>query len=378
MYKKKKILKLLNESKSFSDILKFNSDTLGNKIFLIDYTSEKKYEISYSKFNNYVDLCCNYFKTLNLKKGDIISLVMNNSASYLIFYFASIRYGTILNPLPTSLSDFYVKEKLNEVNPKIIFSSIDIKIGKYAKKLIKLNQTNLTDFIKFIKSKNKNNNFKKVRTSINDVVLLYYSSGTTGKSKIIEYTNGAMIDNQKGLVNSKFTMCGNKHLCFLPLFHTASLRYTIKWNICLGGTTILFKNFWSLKNTIWKIINKYNISYFQCVPSILNMINNTKYFKYKKPKSIKFIGCGSAILPWKLKENFERKFKIKISNLYGLSEIGCSHFENPFSKLRKPNSIGKILSNFKYKIFINKEISTKNKMIGELGVKGKNSFKKLF
>ena len=41
MYKKKKILKLLNESKSFSDILKFNSDTLGNKIFLIDYTSEK-------------------------------------------------------------------------------------------------------------------------------------------------------------------------------------------------------------------------------------------------------------------------------------------------------------------------------------------------
>ena len=38
---------------------------------------------------------------------------MNNSASYLIFYFASIRYGTILNPLPTSLSDFYVKEKLN-------------------------------------------------------------------------------------------------------------------------------------------------------------------------------------------------------------------------------------------------------------------------
>ena len=68
MYKKKKILKLLNESKSFSDILKFNSDTLGNKIFLIDYTSEKKYEISYSKFNNYVDLCCNYFKTLNLKK----------------------------------------------------------------------------------------------------------------------------------------------------------------------------------------------------------------------------------------------------------------------------------------------------------------------
>ena len=49
-----------------------------------------------------------------------------------------------------------------------------------------------------------------------------------------------------------------------------------------------------------------------------------------------------------------------------------------FLNYEKPNSIGKILSNFKYKIFINKEISTKNKMIGELRCKGKTLLKNYF
>ena len=34
--------------------------------------------------------------------------------------------------------------------------------------------------------------------------MLYYSSGTTGKSKLIEYTNEAILENQKGLI---FQVC---------------------------------------------------------------------------------------------------------------------------------------------------------------------------
>ena len=118
----------------------------------------------------------------------------------------------------------------------------------------------------------------------------------------------------------------NIHLCFLPLFHTASLRYTVKFNLCIGGTFILFKNYWSLKDKIWSIVKKYNINYFQTVPTILNVIINTKFKTYKRPRSIDFIGCSSAILPPEILNKFEKKFKVKISNLYGLSEIGCSHF----------------------------------------------------
>jgi long-chain acyl-CoA synthetase len=200
--------------------------------------------------------------------------------------------------------------------------------------------------------------------------MLYYSSGTTGKSKLISYSNEAILENQKSLVSSRLTYNRNIHLCFLPLYHTASLRYSIKFNLCVGGTVVLFKNFWSLKDSIWKIVDKYKINYFQTVPTILNVILNTKYTKFSRPKSIKFVGSSSAILPWQMKKNFEKKFKIKISNLYGLSEIGCSHFQDPFVKNEKPGFIGKILPAFKFKIFKENNLS-KNIDVGELGIKSK-------
>ena len=135
--------------------------------------------------------------------------------------------------------------------------------------------------------------------------------------------------------------------------------------------TLKLKNFWSLKEDIWKIINKYKVNYFQTVPTILNVIVNSNFKKYKKPESINFIGSGSSILPGQLLEDFEKKFKIKVSNLYGLSEIGCSHFDNPYLKKKIPGTIGKILSGFKYKIFLNNDLSTITKKVGELGVKSK-------
>ena len=132
----------------------------------------------------------------------------------------------------------------------------------------------------------------------------------------------------------------------------------------------MYKNFWSLKNSIWKIVENYKVNYFQTVPTILNVILNSNYKKYKKPKSIKFIGSGSAILPWQMLQKFEKKFRIKVSNLYGLSEIGCSHFDDPFKKNKKVGEIGRILPGFKYKIFNEKDLSN-DENFGELGVKSK-------
>ena len=362
-------IKNINRSSSISEILELNSEKFPKKIFIYDHTSEEVKKISYSDFNYYVDCCCNFFEDLKIKKNEIISVILDNSLAYLIIYFASIRYGSILNPLPTTLGDKIINEKILEVNPRIIFKdkNIEFNIKKFTKKIIEIQ--NYQNFIlQLINTRTKKYKFRKANKK--NIAMLYYSSGTTGKSKIISYSNEAILENQKSLISSRLTYKTNIHLCFLPLYHTASLRYSIKFNLCIGGTVILFKNFWSIKNSIWKIIEKYKVNYFQTVPTILNVILNTNYKKFKRPKSIKFIGSGSAILPWKVKKSFEKKFKIKISNLYGLSEIGCSHFQDPFVKNKKPGHIGKILPAFKFKIFKDKDFSN-NKDIGELGVKSK-------
>jgi long-chain acyl-CoA synthetase len=105
------------------------------------------------------------------------------------------------------------------------------------------------------------------------------------------------------------------------------------------------------------------------VPTILNSIfllgKSKKFCKNK----IKFIGCGSAILDKKDHVNFEKKFGIKVSNLYGLSETGATHFDNPFLKNRVPGSIGKPLKGVKCKLLINKKISSIKNQSGQILIK---------
>ena len=168
---KNKSLLNLNASISISDILEKNSKNFEKKIFLIDHTSKKIKNITYFEFNNYVNYCCGYFKNLGLIKRDIISLILDNSVAYLILYFASIRYGTILNPLPPTLGKSIIEEKLADVNPKIIFTNLNHELKKNKRKIHNIDTDDIEKFIRLITKKSSK---KITKYKAKKRILLYY------------------------------------------------------------------------------------------------------------------------------------------------------------------------------------------------------------
>ena len=72
-------------SNNISEVLSHHAKNIPNQNFIIDHTSNRILKIKYSQFNQYVNNCCKYFKKSNLKKGDIISLILENSLPFLIF-----------------------------------------------------------------------------------------------------------------------------------------------------------------------------------------------------------------------------------------------------------------------------------------------------
>ena len=183
-----------------------------------------------------------------------------------------------------------------------------------------------------------------------------------------------MIELQKSMIRQDFTYSKTNHLCILPFGHTSVLRYSIKQAAVLGSTIYITDNFWKIKSDFFKIISKKNINYIQLVPSLATSILNINS-KYNFNNKLIF-GCGSSYLSRSLQIEFEKKFSTKLLNLYGLSEIGASHFENP--KKRKVGSIGKPLDIYDFKILNKKNKFCKNKELGELIVKGKALFNGYF
>ena len=212
--------------------------------------------------------------------------------------------------------------------------------------------------------------------SPDDVAAIYYSSGTTGNSKYVLYSHKNMVTLARSIVNDFEFGPETKHLGILPLGHTAITNYQFLPSLYAGSSMYLAENFNSIRPNFWKIIKNYSINNVQVVPTVLFTILATPYDEsdYKSNKTLKYIGCGSAPLSTESQNNFYKKFNVKVANLYGLSETGPSHFDNPMSVNWKPGSIGLPLSVNECQI-LGKDMKELNiKEVGQIALRGENVF----
>jgi long-chain acyl-CoA synthetase len=373
MVKKKSILDFIdiNKISNFSDILTVSAEVYGERIFIEELNSRK---ITYLNFNNTVNKCCNYFKYVGLDVGDVVSILIKNRIEFLILYFSAIRSGIIVNPIPVHVSSPDVIRIANSVQSKVIF--VD---GAPSEKLTSLNQNIINiDLFKdgFMESLIKYSSFFSNCDLNKDSTAVYYaSSGTTGEQKIICYSHKAMIASQFSMLRSGFSEDNSVALCFLPLGHTASLRYIIKQSFLTGSKVILCESFLKIRHKLWDIVHSYRINFFQVVPSIVVTILNTSYKDFDKGQieTLNFIGCGSSYLPETLQIKFEEKFEVPLSNLYGLSETGATHFDNPFIANRTYGNIGRPFDIYDVIILNNNKVCNPEE-VGEIAIKGDGLF----
>lgn len=359
---------------NFSDYISSNALKNGNDIFCNELNGES---ITYKEFNNRINQCCLYFKFLGLVSQSIISVKLENSIEYLIIYFSCLRSNIIINPLPDSLSKEETIKNIKTISPDLFISREKIfNLKNQTSKQIDI--SNNKDFFNLLD--NYDIIYDNFENLTEDTACIYYSSGTTGNPKCVEYSHKNMISLIKS-ISEEFSFNSNDiFLGVLPVGHTAIINYQLLPCVMVGGKITLVKNFNSIRPDLWKIINKLNITNFQIVPTILFSMLSTPYKEVDidQNKTLKFLSCGSAPLSINVQEKTKKLFNIPVANLYGLSETGPSHFDNPNNKDWKPGSIGFPLKVNKCIILDENNKICKNNKIGQIALKGENVFKGYF
>ena len=366
---------ILQRFPTFSEILDYTSKKHPDQNFLI--TEHETW--TYSEFNKLVNQCCYYLREQGVLPGEILSAVLRNSLDYLVLYFACIRSRILFNPFPFHVHANEIQAKVESINGKILVCHNDHFEGftQTNASLINFDDIAGKPFMKVI------NDFEIIdfpSPQLDDkdhTAILYYSSGTTGNPKLIEYTHRSMVMSQASMVRAGYVNPSEKHLCVLPLGHTAALRHTIKPCICTGSTVYLYESFWKIKNNIWDIVEQNEINFFNIVPTILVATMNIPYPKFSQDqvRTMKFIACSSSFLSRKQQLEFQERFGIPVSNLYGCSEIGAAFFDNPLESGWTPGSVGKPFDVFKAAIFNEKKEILKQGATGEIGVSGSGVLK---
>ena len=180
-----------------------------------------------------------------------------------------------------------------------------------------------------------------VAVSIDDVVLLQYTGGTTGVSK------GAMLTHRNISCNVQqattwITGLNHGHevlLACLPYFHIFGLTISLNFPVYFGGLLVLMPNPRDIPGIV-KNIEKHKATLLPAVPAIFNAITQYPGIEKHDLSSIKVCASGSAPIPASVSQRFEALTGIKISEGYGLTETSPATHFNPMAGTKKEGSIG--------------------------------------
>ena len=365
----------IQDCQNFSDVIRCRAQLNPEHVFIHDIKTERR--CTFRRFDDLVEKTAHFLHSRGLQKKDIITAVISNSLEYCFLYFASIRLGAVFNPLPFSSHSEEILKNIQQVEPRLVVIE-QKRESEFIEK-----QENFV-FLPVGKSGGyedrirefSNSDCPEMQIDADAPACLYYSSGTTSDPKGVLFTHRNMIANIASICRG-FHHEENKetHLCFLPLGHTASINYSLLPCAFSGGTIILAEDFWPIRNRIWQMVESYRVTYMETVPTVLySLLNIYRERPRYDLSSIRFVGCGSAPLQKSVQVDFEKRFGLKVANLYGLSETGPTHIDYPLEKGWEPGSIGFPLDVNEVKIFEKEGTECEPGRTGEIAIKGANVF----
>jgi long-chain acyl-CoA synthetase len=351
----------------------------------------------------------NALKSLGIKKGDRVGVQLLNCPQLIQAFFATFKIGATLVPVNPSLRADELAYIYQDAGMKALISSPDgvDRIREARREAPKLKNVVLIgdeipdNTISFDKiTKQASDKLATEDTDNDDVAVIIYTAGTTGRPKgvmlthynwythVSGYYELVLLDTRgvvvKGTIPEPDTKRGKKvkkevevfgvnrdrvSLITLPLFHGYGV-FAVNLEFLTGGKLVLLRR-WDTEEAM-KSIEQFKVTEFRGVPTMyIQMLNYPDAGKYDL-SSLQTCICGSAPMPLEVARLWRERYDIDIWEGYGLSEATTVNCGNVAGK-RPPKygSIGKCYQKCNtIKIFDQNDKELPPGELGEIVIKG--------
>ncbi|KLU61159.1 long-chain-fatty-acid--CoA ligase [Peptococcaceae bacterium CEB3] len=252
--------------------------------------------VSYSELNVLSDRFATFLAGLGVKKGDRVALFLSNSPQYFIAHFGIQKLGAIVSPCSPVFKEWELEYQLNDLDTQVLVAAdslygvVEKVKDKTALKHIILTgygdflplapQINVPDELRAPKRRISGTyDLMTVLTAVagsearitlsaddltlDDLALMVYTSGTTGKPK------GAMLTHRNALFKAAAAAQGNQVgdsdvlLSVVPLYHIAGMLMGLNVTVYAGATTVLLRRFDPV--TVLQAIHHYHCTWWYSI-----------------------------------------------------------------------------------------------------------------
>lgn len=152
---------------------------------------------------------------------------------------------------------------------------------------------------------------------LDDVAMIQYTSGTTGRPKGVMMTHGNITWNSINMVIDIDVRTDEVSLLAAPLFHTAGMNNCFLTTVLKGGTTVMMRS-WGPALAI-DLIERYRVTMFLGVPTLFQVLSQSSGWASADLSSLRTLPCGSAPLPRALIETYAERGLTFLQG-YGMTE----------------------------------------------------------
>lgn len=283
------------------DLVSRNAKLFPDKIGIINYDTGLR--LSFREFDNRSNQVANSLLELGLQKGDRVGLLQHNCHQFLEVMFGCFKAGLVLTPLNTRFAGAELAYILNNAKAAALIFGQEfiptvesIREGLDAKRhYICIGNEPAEGYITYDKFYQSTDEEVKIEVFDDDLAVLPYTSGTTGKPKGVMITHRNQIAQiTQGAMDLGIRPRSDTFLCVPPLFHAGIWAFFLP-NIYLHGTTAIISKF--DPETVFKTIEDLRVNSIFLVPAmILMMIENENVKKYDL-SSLRNIYYGAAPIP---------------------------------------------------------------------------------
>ncbi len=340
-------------------------------------------EYTYRQMDEMVNKYANILLARGVKKNDKVIVHLSNSPEYLFSWFALAKIGAVM--IPTNIfsgafeMEYYVEFSesvavITEPNYMEMFATILPKCPRVKNVLLartapiypntKLypQATVIADVLKDIPAE-----VPPVAIDGEDDLMMLFTSGTTARPKAVQLTHANALF--AGMFGAQWwkVVPEDRHFIVLPLFHVNGQFISVMPTLTAGATLIMAEQFSASK--YMEQARRHRATTTSLVAATVNMILAQPASELDGKNSFRLVMYAIAI-PDEKWDEFETRFRVRLCDLWGMTETLAATTMNPVDGVMKKNCIGipRIGNNLKVIDETGKEVPPGT--IGEIVVQG--------
>jgi len=266
---------------------------------------------------------------LGVSGGDVVAVMLPNTASFVVALFAAWRVGAAVTPINPSLRPAEVIYQLADADAKVLVVDAVPEFDTGDRPVVTASDLIATPA----------DGLANVSGCVEDALaLLIYTSGTTGRPKGVMLDHSNLMAMCRGVIDALDITAADHSLLILPLFHVNGIVISTLSPLLAGGRTTIAGRF--SPKTFFDRVEQSRATYFSAVPTIYTMLCGLPAEVRPDTSSVRFAICGAAPASVELLEHFQSRYGIPLIEGYGLSEGTCASTINPLDGPRKAGTVG--------------------------------------